>query len=108
MENEATTLTVAPAFLKAKQVYAMAMICLVIGLAIGYMMRSSQLAIPTAQTAAQSSRGPTTAAADSNPHHPSHEEMHVMADKQAAPLLEKLKTNPNDSTLLGRVNTIAI
>ncbi|HEY2468102.1 MAG TPA: tetratricopeptide repeat protein [Terracidiphilus sp.] len=105
MENETTTPTTSSAPLKAKQVYAMATGCLVIGLAVGYMMRSSQLAVPTAPTLAQTSlQSPPTGA---NPHsRPSLEQMRQIADKQAEPLLEKLKTNPNDSALLVQVGAI--
>lgn len=106
MENEATTATAAPAVLKAKQVYAMALVCLVIGLAIGYMMRSSQLAVPAAQTEAKAGALSATAGTKMNPHHLSLEQMHVMADKQAAPLIEKLKSNPNDSALLMQIGAI--
>jgi cytochrome c-type biogenesis protein CcmH/NrfG len=39
-------------------------------------------------------------------HMPSLEEMKQMADKQAAPLLEKLKTDPNNVALLSQVGGI--
>jgi cytochrome c-type biogenesis protein CcmH/NrfG len=102
MENELTTPVPTAALLKATQVYAMASACLIIGLAIGYMMRSSQLAVPTVQTSAELSK--QSAQANPNPHaRPSLEQMRQMSDKQAAPLLEKLKANPNDSALLVQV-----
>lgn len=105
MENEITTPTIAHPSLKATHVYAMAIVCAVIGLAIGYMMRSSQLAVPAAQLAARVN--PHTAAADAtNPHRPSLEQMHVMADQKAAPLLDKLKSDPNNSALLMQVGAI--
>ena len=37
---------------------------------------------------------------------PSLDEMKQMADKQAGPLLDKLKTDPNNSALLNQVGTI--
>lgn len=107
MENDITNKPItAPAFLKATQVYAMAIACLVIGLAIGYLMRSSQLAAQQpAQIAVHSAR--PAAPAVTNPHsRPSLEQMRQMSDKQAAPLLEKLKSNPNDSALLLQVGAI--
>jgi cytochrome c-type biogenesis protein CcmH/NrfG len=102
MENEIAMPAPAETFLKSTQVYAMATACLAIGLAIGYMMRSSQLAVPAAQVRAQASgHAPTPGP---NPHsRPSLEQMRQMSDKQAAPLLEKLKANPNDSALLVQV-----
>ena len=39
-------------------------------------------------------------------HRPSLDEMKQMADKQAAPLLEKLKSNPKDNSLLVQVGAI--
>jgi predicted Zn-dependent protease len=39
-------------------------------------------------------------------HMPSLEEMKAMADKKASPLLEKLKSDPNDTDLLSRVRLI--
>ena len=106
MNNEATAPTAAPASMKAKQVYAMAIVCLVFGLAVGYMMRSSQLAAPASQIAVQTNPQARAAQSGSSQHRPSLEEMHIMADKQAAPLLEKLKSNPNDSALLVQIGAI--
>lgn len=45
-------------------------------------------------------------AAMASGHMPSVEEMQHMADKQAAPLLEKLKTDPNNTVLLAQVGAI--
>ena len=102
MENEGTTPTTATSLLKATQVYAMASVCLVAGLAIGYLMRSSQLALPSARPAAHA----VPAGANASQHHASLEEIKQVADRQAAPLLEKLKSNPSDSTLLVQVGAI--
>lgn len=86
--------------LPAKQVYMMAAICLVIGLGIGYLSRGLQgppsPALPVADASAMSARPPAAATAPL----PSLDEMKRMADKQAAPLLARLKSNPNDSALL--------
>lgn len=105
MENEITIPSTAPAFLKATQVYAMASACLLIGLAIGYIMRSSQSGVPAAHVSSQIDR--QSAPASRNPHsRPSLEQMRQISDKQAAPLLEKLRSNPNDSALLMQVGAI--
>lgn len=104
MTDEPTT-ALAPT-LRAAQVYSMAALCLAVGLGIGYLMRGSQLAvIPPQSTAHAVSQ---TAPADVKPagHRPSLDEMRQMADKQAAPLLEKLKSNPTDSSLLVQVGGI--
>jgi cytochrome c-type biogenesis protein CcmH/NrfG len=70
-------------------------------------MRSSQLAVQSARSTAHADlpRAPLTG--KPNPHRrPSLEEMREMADKQAAPLLEKLKSNPNDGSLMVQVAAI--
>lgn len=110
------------------QVFAMAAICLAAGLGIGYLLRSSALpaqsAVNGTSTPAQSAPHPATqgVTADAkpatdphagNPHAgmpagrmPSLSEMKQMADKQAAPLLQKLKTDPKNTTLLLQVGAL--
>lgn len=86
------------------QVYAMAAICLLVGLALGYLFRGS------ATGAAPSGPTQMTAAAEGSPggphQMPSLEEMKHMADKKAEPLLAKLKTDPNNSSLLNQIATL--
>src|SRR5450759_5762552 len=108
MANEPTTQPSAGSAWQAKQVYAMAVICLVVGLAIGYLFRGSQSPAVPAQPAAnsQASAQPSAAAGGMDGHMPSLEEMKQMADKKAAPLLEKLKGDPNNSDLLIQVGNI--
>lgn len=90
--------------MQATKVYAMAMIFLVTGLAIGYVTRASQpQGLSSPRVAAVS---PSPMAAMASGHMPSAEEMQHMADKQAAPLLEKLKTDPNNAVLLAQVGAI--
>jgi cytochrome c-type biogenesis protein CcmH/NrfG len=86
----------------SRQAYVMAVICLVIGLLVGYLVRGSTPAPPApaatvAQPNAQSS-GPQQM--------PSLEEMKRMADEQVKPLLEKLKSDPSDPDLLNQVGTV--
>src|SRR5271165_5653499 len=140
MANEPTAAPTANPTLQATQVYGMAIVCLVVGLAIGYLLRASQSPISLAQAGSSGSatkagsamsggqrpsvnetmpgaiRRPQPAAtvASANPHAggiaggrmPTMAEMKQMADKQAAPLLEKLKSDPNNSTLLTQVGAI--
>ncbi|MGA2538865.1 MAG: tetratricopeptide repeat protein [Terracidiphilus sp.] len=137
MANEAITASTASRSLRARQVYGMAIACLLAGLAIGYLARASQApgsatqsaanaASPAASAAASvseqipgaQSMPPMQAQAAVNPARPRHpagaisgrmptlEEMKQMADKQAAPLLEKLKTDPNNSAVLVEVGAI--
>ena len=103
MTNASITALPAPSTLRAGQVYFMAALCLGAGLGVGYLLRNSQPALPAQPNAP---RLATTATAKPAGHHLSLEEMRQMADKQAAPLLEKLKSNPNDSSLLVQVGAI--
>jgi cytochrome c-type biogenesis protein CcmH/NrfG len=97
--------TVAPAW-QSKQVYAMAVISLVVGLAIGYLFRGSQSpAPPPAPTAATVPQSPH-AAGGMGGQMPSIERMKQMADDKAAPLLEKLKSDPNNAGLLTKVGDL--
>ncbi len=87
---------------QAKQVYAMAFVCLMAGLVIGYLFRGSQSPAPPPQPVAKVQ----PPAAATNTQMPGLEEMKQMADKKAAPLLEKLKSDPNNADLLIQVGKI--
>lgn len=108
MANEPTTQPTTGSVWQAKQVCAMAVICLVVGLAIGYLFRGSQSPASPAQPAAtaQANAQRSDPAGSMGGHKPSLEEMKQMADKKAAPLLEKLKGDPNNSDLLIQVGNI--
>jgi cytochrome c-type biogenesis protein CcmH/NrfG len=106
MANEPTASSTASSSLPATQVYVMAGICLVAGLAIGYLLRGSQAPVFPAQSAASAGPPSATRTAMGNGHMPSLDEMKQMADKQAAPLLEKLKSDPNNSALLSQAGAI--
>src|SRR5271157_2674245 len=96
MADEPTTASAAGESLQATRVYAMAAICLVVGLAIGYLFRGPQSpAAPKGPVANVVSASPH-AGVMGNGHAPSPDEMKQMADKQAAPLIEKLKNDPNN------------
>jgi cytochrome c-type biogenesis protein CcmH/NrfG len=110
MANEPTTQPTGGSAWQAKQVYAMAVISLVVGLAIGYLFRGSQSPAAPAPPAAtaQANAQPAAHAGGMGGKMPSLEEMKQMADKKAAPLLEKLKGDPNNSDLLIQVGKIYI
>ena len=94
----------APA-LQPMQVYAMAGVCLLLGLAIGYLLRESVVSAPPAPVAARTVARPGGPGMPAG-HMPSLNDMKRMADKQAAPLLEKLKSNPQDAAVLTQVGAI--
>jgi cytochrome c-type biogenesis protein CcmH/NrfG len=84
------------------QAYVMASICLVIGVALGYLFRGSE------PGSASSSQAVQTASAEPGPtgmqqQMPSLEDLKRMADTQAAPLIEKLKSDPNNPGLLASI-----
>lgn len=106
MANEPTTTSTASPSLQANQVYLMAVICLVVGLAIGYLFRGAQLPVSPALPAAKAGPPPHPAVPMGGGQVPSLQEMKQMGDKQAAPLLEKLKSDPNNSAALSQVGAI--
>ena len=112
MANEPSTQPTAGSTWQAKQVYAMAVISLVVGLAIGYLFRGSQSpavpAPPAVDSQASAKPSPHAGAMGAGGKMPSLEEMKQMADQKAAPLLEKLKTDPNNKDLLSQVARIYV
>ncbi len=104
MENEPITQPTAASAWQARQVYAMAVISLVVGLAIGYLFRGSQSPAVAAPTAA--SAQPPVPADHMGGQMPSLEQMKQMADAKVAPLLEQLKSDPNNGALLFQVGNI--
>jgi len=91
------------------QAYIMAVLCLLVGCAVGYLLRGSMGAsrapvpAPTAATEQQQGAPP---AGMGQSQQPTPEQMKAMADKQAEPLLEQLKSKPNDAALLAQVGNV--
>ena len=104
MDNETNAQPTAGSVWQTKQVYAMAAVCLLVGLAIGYLFRGSQS--PAHSVAQAGSTQPAATAGPVGGKMPSLEDMKGMADKKAAPLLEKLKSDPKNSDLLFQVGNI--
>lgn len=104
--NRPMTASTAGKPLPAFQVYGAAAICLVAGLAIGYVARGSQRPVSPAQPVTRAA-GPSVPTIPAGAGHvPTLGELRSVADKQAAPLLERLKSDPNNSALLGQVGAI--
>jgi cytochrome c-type biogenesis protein CcmH/NrfG len=82
------------------QAYALAVTCLLVGVLAGWLVRGSQ-SQASASTQVASSQ-PTGAAGGA----PTAEQMQHMADTQAAPLLERLKSDPNNVEILANVGNI--
>ncbi len=83
------------------QVYVMSAICLLLGLAAGYLVRGPGQ--PVAVTTQASAGAP--AGVDPQ-QQPTPEMMKRMADTKAAPLLAQLQTSPNDPQLLAEIGNI--
>jgi cytochrome c-type biogenesis protein CcmH/NrfG len=81
------------------QAYTLAIVCLLLGVAGGWLIRGSQSQAPAASAESVTPSSAATA-------QPTPEQMKKMADTQAAPLLEQAKTKPNDPDLLAKIGNI--
>ncbi|MBI3478534.1 MAG: hypothetical protein HY010_22630 [Acidobacteria bacterium] len=80
------------------QAYVLAVICLLVGIAGGWLIRGSQ---SPAAAAPDMASAPTTQQPASQM--PSPAQLKAMADTQAAPLIEKLKADPTNADLLASI-----
>jgi cytochrome c-type biogenesis protein CcmH/NrfG len=84
------------------QAYTLAVICLLLGVAVGWLFRGSQSpAAASPQTA--SAAAPAGSMGAGMGAQPTPDQIKQMADSQAAPLLEKLKADPDNPDLLVNV-----
>lgn len=84
------------------QAYVLAVICLLVGVAMGYLVRGSATPESTTATAAGQATGMPTGMGQQ----PTPEQMKHMADKQAEPLLAQLKSSPTDPALLAQIGNV--
>jgi cytochrome c-type biogenesis protein CcmH/NrfG len=84
------------------QAYALAAVCLMVGVMGGWFVRGSQAPGTAVQNVAAASASQGNAASSQ----PSPEEMRRMADKQAEPLLAKLQSDPRNPELLASIGNI--
>jgi Tfp pilus assembly protein PilF len=113
MANDVATPAPPAAKWGTKQVYTLAVVCLIIGLAVGYLFRGSRSPAPPAPAIAAQSAADAAAAAHTGMGaqgamggQPTMEQMKQMADKKAEPLLAKLKDDPKNADLLIQVANI--
>lgn len=93
---------------RSAQAYTLAMVSLALGIGVGYLGRGRIGASAPVQTG-QSMSAPSSSAKNSGqPEMPSLEQLKHMADKQAEPLLDQLKTQPNNAAVLGEVAHIYV
>jgi tetratricopeptide (TPR) repeat protein len=83
------------------QAYALAVLCLLIGVIGGWLFRGSQA--PASGTLVETANASEPAARGAQP---TPEQMKRMADTQATPLLEKLQSDPANAELLASVGNI--
>lgn len=84
------------------QAYTLAVICLLIGIAGGWFVRGSGTAASAAPVASASARDTTGASSQA----PTPAQLQQMADAQVAPLLEKIKADPNNADLLANIGNV--
>lgn len=92
-----TDSTVHDEFWRPRVVYGMATVCLLLGLAIGYLLRGSES--PTAKVSPTIQPNPAEGSAQGS-QMPSLEQMKSMADRKVEPMLAKLKSDPKNKDLL--------
>jgi len=92
------------------QAYVISILCLVTGVALGYIARgsASKHAAVTSESTIQTPGVPASigTAPPLAPQAPAPEQMRQIADAQAGPLLAQLKSTPNDPDLLYRIGNI--
>lgn len=87
------------------QAYVLAVICLVIGVAVGYFVRGS--ASPAAAPVEQASASQAPAGmGNMDPSKVTPEQLKHMVEKQVEPIQQQLKSNPNDPALLAQVGNV--
>jgi cytochrome c-type biogenesis protein CcmH/NrfG len=84
------------------QAYILAVICLLAGIAVGWLLRGSGSPGPTVTGDAASATAPPATA----PQVPPAVRLKEMADTKAAPLIEQLKSDPNNVKLLVNIGNI--
>jgi cytochrome c-type biogenesis protein CcmH/NrfG len=105
----ATEQTMAPSAnpsLQPWRVYSMAALYLIAGLVIGYLLRATRTTEASAASASIAERPQPRPGATANPNPPTLDELKQMANRKAAPLLEKLKSDPNNSALLMQLGAV--
>jgi cytochrome c-type biogenesis protein CcmH/NrfG len=102
MTNDIVEKQATPSSWRPVQVYAMATICLALGLALGYLFRGSETRSSAAAPDSQAVQRPAQGAMQM----PTLDQMKQMADKKAEPLLAQLKSDPNNAGLLVQVAKI--
>lgn len=86
----------------SREAYLMATVCLLVGIAIGYLLRGPGTAPSTPGAAVSPSAAPA-AMGDSQV---TPEQLKHMAEVQTRPLLQQLQSSPNDAALLAKIGNV--
>ncbi len=89
-----------PTFWSNTQTYATAVICMILGTAVGFLLHSPEEARSSVPSASVS---PQVAPSAMKGGMPSAQDMKRMADKQVAPLLAELQKHPGNAEVLAQV-----
>lgn len=104
MENHSIEAAGSKSAWRPAQAYTMAVVCLLIGLPIGYLIRGSAQPAPNPNLISAPPSADMPSGAQPAPSSmPSLDDMKRMAKKQAEPLMAQLEKNPNDAILLNKV-----
>lgn len=87
------------------QAYVLSVICLLLGVAVGYLVRGSAPS-NNALTQVRASSAESLPASMAGGQQPSAGELRQMADTQAQPLLQQLESDPKNSTLLYQIGNL--
>jgi tetratricopeptide (TPR) repeat protein len=88
-----------------RQAYVLSVICLLVGVAVGYLVRGSAPSNNT-PTQVRASSAESLPASMAGGQQPSAGELRQMADTQAQPLLRQLEGDPRNSTLLYQIGNL--
>lgn len=88
------------------QAYTLSVICLLVGIAGGWLIHGSQPSAVPGPAEAASAVAPAEMGASAGPAMPSPARLKEMADTQAAPLVERLKSDPNNGDLLANIGNL--
>jgi len=89
----------------SRQAYVLSVICLLVGVAVGYLVRGSAPSSETATTQARASAADAAPASVTGAQ-PTPEQLRQMADTQAQPLLKQLQGDPKNAALLYQIGNL--
>ena len=105
MSNEITEPPISTVW-RPVQVIVMSAVCLIVGVAVGYLLRGSAPAVGALTPAAEVGSAPSGITAPGSQPMPSADDLERMADKKAEPLLAQLKVDPNNAETLNHLGMI--